>query len=119
MSLSKAFVPSVAQVSLPRVPTDEVMPVHYFDDTPIFRNSIGCMLIRFDDVLDPDQLRKALAQVPTLPGGWNKLGGRVRLNASTALGTDVISVTDWHKGEWQIGNTRSKRIHTRKASRLI
>lgn len=70
------------------------MPVHYFDDTPIFRNSIGCMLIRFDDVLDPDKLRDALAEVPTLPGGWNKLGGRVRLNASTATRTNAIALTD-------------------------
>lgn len=70
------------------------MPVHYFDDTPIFRNSIGCMLIRFDDVLDPEKLRSALAEVPTLPGGWNKLGGRVRLNVSTAIPTNTIAVTD-------------------------
>ncbi|CAN8099841.1 unnamed protein product [Discula destructiva] len=80
MSFSRLFVGSVAPKSLPRVPTDEVMPVHFFDDTPIFRNSTGCMLIRFNDVLDADKVHQSLATVATLPGGWRKLGGRIRIN---------------------------------------
>ncbi|KAI7198592.1 hypothetical protein KC316_g3977 [Hortaea werneckii] len=50
----------------PKVPSDE----HFFS--------------RFDDVLDPEKLRKALERLLQI-GGWRKLGARLRLNNAGRL----------------------------------
>lgn len=60
-------------------PTDTVLPVFYFDDTPLLRNYVQCSTLRFNDVLDAAMLRESLSQLIALPG-WRKLGGRVRMN---------------------------------------
>lgn len=62
----------------PTVPTDTVFPVHYFDGTPLYQNSIHCWTLRFNDVLDADMLHESLAKVLARPG-WKKLGGRIRM----------------------------------------
>lgn len=59
--------------------TDIIMPVYYFDDTPLLRNIVQCWTLRFNDILDPDMLRRSLSQLIEREG-WRKLGGRIRLN---------------------------------------
>ena len=61
-----------------RVPTDEVLPVHVFDNVIGLRVPI-CLTLRFDEVLDAQKLVRSLARLAEL-GDWKKLGGRLRLN---------------------------------------
>lgn len=65
----------------PTVPTDTVLQVHYFDDTPLLRNSVQCLTLRFNDALDAEMLRASLSRLLERQG-WRKLGGRIRLNVS-------------------------------------
>ncbi|KAK8087331.1 hypothetical protein PG994_002305 [Apiospora phragmitis] len=67
--------------SPPRVPTDTVIRMHYFDDTIVFRTFVLYTLFVFDEVLDAQQLKSALERVVTREG-WNKLGGRLRRDES-------------------------------------
>jgi hypothetical protein len=60
------------------VPTDEVLPVHAFDNAIGLRVPI-CLTLRFDEVLDAQKLVRSLARLAEL-GDWKKLGGRLRLN---------------------------------------
>ena len=75
-----------ANGSYSKVPTDDVIPVFTFDDTPVYRNAVGCYSLRFNDVLDGDKLHAALARLLEIDG-WRKLGGRFRLNVSRSAGT--------------------------------
>ncbi|KAJ4127830.1 hypothetical protein NW768_008108 [Fusarium equiseti] len=68
----------------PTNPTDTILPVYYFDDTPLLRNYVQCSTLRFNDVLDAEMLKESLSRVIALPG-WRKLGGRVRMNVSTLV----------------------------------
>ncbi|KAF5639236.1 hypothetical protein F52700_4088 [Fusarium sp. NRRL 52700] len=63
----------------PTVPTDEVLPMHAFDDTPFMRKSPMLWTIRFDEILDADMLNEALSKLFEMDG-WRRLGGRIRLN---------------------------------------
>ncbi|KAI7711144.1 hypothetical protein KC353_g9195 [Hortaea werneckii] len=63
----------------PKVPSDEVIPLHYLDDQFYTRALVLHFFSRFDDVLDPEKLRKALERLLHI-GGWRKLGARLRLN---------------------------------------
>lgn len=63
----------------PNNPTDEVIPLFFFDDTPFYRNAVGIWTLRFNDVLDPDRLHAALSCLLE-KDGWRKLGGRFRQN---------------------------------------
>lgn len=65
------------QVEPQRVPTDEVLPMHHFDDTPINASIILAWTLRFNDVLDADKLHQGLARLLEI-GDWRKLGGRIR-----------------------------------------
>lgn len=65
-----------------RVPTDQVVPVGFFDDTIIFRTFVLYTLFVFDDVLDVQKLHSSLERVVARPG-WNKLGARLRRNVSS------------------------------------
>lgn len=68
----------------PTVPTDTVLPVYYFDDTPLLRNSVQCLTLRFNDALDAEMLRGSLSRLLERPG-WRKLGGRIRINDNGKL----------------------------------
>ncbi|KAF4999875.1 hypothetical protein FDECE_11374 [Fusarium decemcellulare] len=59
------------------VPGDQVIPVHYFDDTIVFRSVVVYTLLSFNDVLDPERLRTSLSTLVKREG-WKKLGGRLR-----------------------------------------
>lgn len=67
-----------------RIPSDEVISLHWLDDNAIFRNSILNLLMTFDGVLDPERLRQSLAQLASRRDGWRKLGARLRLNVRAA-----------------------------------
>lgn len=69
------------QVEPQRVPTDEVLPTHHFDDNPINRMIILAWTLRFNDVLDADKLHDGLARLLEI-GDWRKLGGRIRKGVS-------------------------------------
>ncbi|KAF4969491.1 hypothetical protein FSARC_3277 [Fusarium sarcochroum] len=68
----------------PTNPTDTVLPVYYFDDTPLLRNCINCWTLRFHDLLDAELLQESLSHVLARPG-WRKLGGRIRMNSKGKL----------------------------------
>lgn len=61
------------------VPTDTIIPGHYWDSQPIMRAYCIDLTFRFDDVLDTDKMRAALARLLEI-GDWRKLGARIRLN---------------------------------------
>lgn len=71
------------QVEPQRVPTDEVLPMHHFDDTPINASIILAWTLRFNDVLDADKLHHGLARLLEI-GDWRKLGGRIRKGVSSS-----------------------------------
>ncbi|CAG9978478.1 unnamed protein product [Clonostachys byssicola] len=59
------------------VPTDEVVPLHPFDDTKTLSEYTLVWTFRFDEVLDADKLGQSLSQLFQMEG-WRKLGGRLR-----------------------------------------
>lgn len=103
----------------PRVPTDRVVPVHYFDDTPLLRRSVNCWTLRFNDRLDADKLRAALAQVLNCDG-WRKLGGRVRLNVRKSYLGDIVGSRSFSNntltGPIGVGDTYPRGIYCRAPS---
>ncbi|KAG5926952.1 hypothetical protein E4U42_002771 [Claviceps africana] len=66
------------------VPTDTVIPFHFYDDTKNTRGICFDVTFRFDDVLDPKRLRGALSRLLEL-GNWRKLGARIRRNGRGGL----------------------------------
>ena len=62
-----------------RVLTDDVVPLHFFDDLNIYRAIVLNFALRFDDVLDHEKLRLALVRLMQI-GDWRKLGARLRSN---------------------------------------
>ncbi|KAL0939777.1 lysr family regulatory protein [Colletotrichum truncatum] len=78
-------------VQPPRVATDDVYPVHFFDDTKPFREMLLNWTLRFDDVLDADKLETALARLLEI-GDWKKFGGRMRLTDDDRLELHVPQV---------------------------
>lgn len=64
----------------PVVGTDEVVPVHLFDDLPGYRKTLLLWTFQFNDVLDAEKLHGSLSELIEKGDGWRKLGGRLRLN---------------------------------------
>jgi hypothetical protein len=60
------------------IPTDTVVPIHYFDDNSINRSVLLYITLRFDHVLDPERLRHGFEKLMEF-GDWRKLGARVRM----------------------------------------
>ncbi|KAI0143580.1 hypothetical protein GGR57DRAFT_483906 [Xylariaceae sp. FL1272] len=79
MSWLLSYIPFIPRPrALPAVvPTDEVVPVHLFDNTSTLRKVIMVWSFRFEEVLDPDKLNASLSQLLQMEG-WQKLGGRFR-----------------------------------------
>lgn len=67
-----------------RVPTDKVIPLHFWDDSPLYRRIALYNLKVFDDVLDPEMLRSSLEALVS-QDTWRKLGGRLRKNVSDTV----------------------------------
>ncbi|KAK2037423.1 hypothetical protein LZ31DRAFT_481325 [Colletotrichum somersetense] len=68
----------------PTVPSDTVIPLNSSDDTAILRSVCLVITYRYDDVLDPEKLRRALERLVDRDG-WRKVGGRLRLNKEGKL----------------------------------
>ncbi|KAJ5805976.1 uncharacterized protein N7503_003578 [Penicillium pulvis] len=66
------------------VSSDTILPVYYFDDTPLLRNIVQCCTLRFKEILDPEMLQSSLSRLIEREG-WRKLGGRIRLNKEQKL----------------------------------
>jgi hypothetical protein len=57
--------------------TDDIIPVHLFDDSTAARGIVLVWTYKFDDVLDPGKLHAALSQLFQMDG-WRRFSGRFR-----------------------------------------
>lgn len=71
-----------------RVPTDRVQPLHFFENSLLVQGNNMAVSLVFDDVLDPEKLRQSLEGLVKREG-WQRLGGRLRKNATTGK-------IEWH-----------------------
>lgn len=65
----------------PTVPSDEIIPMSYFDTVSSINHLVMAWYILFNDVLDAGKLRDSLERLVST-GTWRKLGGRIRRNVS-------------------------------------
>lgn len=65
------------------VPTDEVIPVHLFDDSAAARGIVLVWTFKFDEILDPKSLHAALSELLQMDG-WRRFSGRFRYRVSDA-----------------------------------
>ncbi|KAF7551753.1 hypothetical protein G7Z17_g4809 [Cylindrodendrum hubeiense] len=70
-----------------KVPSDRVLPLHFFESGPLVQGNNMTVSIVFDDVLDPEKLRQSLEGLVKREG-WHRLGGRLKKNASGTI--------EWH-----------------------
>ncbi|SCO91665.1 uncharacterized protein FRV6_15793 [Fusarium oxysporum] len=59
------------------VESDDIIPVHLFDDTAAARGIVLVWTLQFEDVLNPHKLSDALSKLFEMEG-WRRLGGRFR-----------------------------------------
>ncbi|KAK1825795.1 hypothetical protein QBC39DRAFT_400198 [Podospora conica] len=71
----------------PTVPTDRIIPLHFFENSPLVQGNNMAATLVFDEVLDPEKLRTSLEALVTRDG-WHRLGGRLRKNPSGTI--------EWH-----------------------
>jgi hypothetical protein len=60
------------------VKSDNVIPVHLFDDSAAARGIVLVWTFRFEDILNPQKLRDALSELLGMDG-WRRLSGRFRM----------------------------------------
>ncbi|KAF2179167.1 hypothetical protein K469DRAFT_741698 [Zopfia rhizophila CBS 207.26] len=65
-------------------PANRVVPLHFFDDGPLWRAFILYSMFVFDHVLDAERLRTSLERLVHKDGWW-KLGARLRRNKNGEL----------------------------------
>jgi hypothetical protein len=66
------------QRSLPDIiESDDIIPVHLFDDTAAARGIVLVWTLQFEDILNPHKLNDALSNLFQMDG-WRRLGGRFR-----------------------------------------
>jgi hypothetical protein len=58
-------------------PTDRVIPLHFFENSPLVQGNNMAVSLAFDEVLDPEKLRASLEGLVKREG-WQRLGGRLR-----------------------------------------
>lgn len=61
--------------------SDKIIPFRLFDDRPYLRPIVTDLVLRFDDRLSPERLRRSFEQLLSI-GKWRQLGARIRLNVS-------------------------------------
>lgn len=61
------------------VPTDKIIPLRVWDDSPSLRYMAFDFTMQFNDVLDPSKLEAGLDQLLDT-GEWRQLGARLRAN---------------------------------------
>ncbi|KAK7430416.1 hypothetical protein QQZ08_002935 [Neonectria magnoliae] len=66
------------------VPTDRVIQLHFWNDSPLYRRIALYNLKVFDDVLSPKKLRVSLEQLASYDT-WRKLGARLRKDVKGTL----------------------------------
>ncbi|KAJ4253841.1 hypothetical protein NW762_010236 [Fusarium torreyae] len=74
------------------VETDDVIPVHLFDDSAAARGIVLVWTFRFEDVLNPDKLNAALSDLFQMDG-WRRLSGRFRYRPDESLEIHVPKET--------------------------
>lgn len=62
---------------------DKIVPLHHFDDGPLWRAFILYSLFVLDHVLDAEKLRTSLERL-IRKKGWQKLGARLKQNVSSS-----------------------------------
>lgn len=62
---------------------DKVVPVHYFDDGPLWKAFILYTVFVFDEVLDAEKLRSSLERLTRMQAWW-KLSARLRQSVRRA-----------------------------------
>ncbi|WZH46926.1 hypothetical protein QYS62_008053 [Fusarium acuminatum] len=66
------------------VKSDDVIPVHLFDDSAAARGIVLVWTFRFEDILNPQKLRDALSELFGMDG-WRRLSGRFRMQPDGGL----------------------------------
>ncbi|KAF5987296.1 hypothetical protein FCOIX_999 [Fusarium coicis] len=66
------------------VESDDIIPVHLFDDTAAARGIVLVWTLQFEDVLNPHKLNDALSKLFERDG-WRRLGGRFRQKSDGGL----------------------------------
>ncbi|KAF5027508.1 hypothetical protein F66182_379 [Fusarium sp. NRRL 66182] len=85
------FFKSDKQRLLPEmVESDDIIPVHLFDDSAAARGIVLVWTFTFDDVLNPHKLRDALASLFQMDG-WRRFSGRFRYRPDGSLEVHVPS----------------------------
>ncbi|KAL6801472.1 hypothetical protein GGI42DRAFT_354492 [Trichoderma sp. SZMC 28013] len=69
------------------IPGDRILPLHFFEKSPLVQGNNVAVSLVFDDVLDPEKLRESLEGLVKREG-WQRLGGRLRKNAAGKI--------EWH-----------------------
>ncbi|GAB0138198.1 hypothetical protein EsDP_00006439 [Epichloe bromicola] len=64
--------------------SDDIYPVHMLDGSKALRNIVLAWTLRFNDVLDADQVHGSLSRLLEI-GDWRKIGGRLRLKDNGEL----------------------------------
>lgn len=72
------------------VPTDKIIPLHWFEDGVMWKKVIVYTLFVFDDALSPDKLRDSLERLVDREG-YRKLGGRLRRNVRPLSHLTIMS----------------------------
>lgn len=72
----------------PPDPTDEVAPLHFFENSLLVQGNNMAVSLVFPDILDPELLHSSLAALVQRPG-WQRLGGRLRKNP-------ISGEIEWH-----------------------
>ncbi|KAG4255868.1 hypothetical protein FPRO04_11539 [Fusarium proliferatum] len=66
------------------VESDDIIPVHLFDDTAAARGIVLVWTLQFEDILNPHKLNDALSELFGMDG-WRRLGGRFRQRSDGGL----------------------------------
>jgi hypothetical protein len=67
------------RLPLTAIPTDTIIPLHYWDDHQTTRALTFDFTFRFDDIMDVSKIRQSLVRLMEI-GDWRKLGARLRMN---------------------------------------
>ncbi|KAI1035297.1 hypothetical protein LB504_005973 [Fusarium proliferatum] len=79
------FTKKEEQRPLPNaVESDDIIPVHLFDDTAAARGIVLVWTLQFEDILNPHRLNDALSELFRMDG-WRRLGGRFRQRSDGGL----------------------------------
>jgi hypothetical protein len=61
------------------VPSDEIIPLHFWNTALCMRGTVLDVSLKFDDVLDISKLRDGLEKLFEMED-WRQLGARLRMN---------------------------------------